>query len=923
MKLPTVPQKLIILGLVLLAFLLRAYRLDFQSYWIDEAWSVYFANLSPAQLWHLLKTVEPLPPFYHPSTIYWAWLVGDSEYAMRFYSLLFGVLAVPFTYRLGRALGDDRLGLLAALLMAVSPYQIWHSQEARMYSALTAASVMSMWGFANLYRRGGRRWRIVYIIGTVWAIMTHYHGVVLIGIQGLFLLLTWQRHRRVYLDWGATLVVVLLLQLPWLILGGNLLQSYLNWIEQPTLWDTYLRSAVAYSLNELAPRPQAIPLALVFVAAYLLGLFYATRRRWGSWRGPEMLAFLAAYTLAPNLAAWLYGEFRTTVYYERYLILVQVGYLLTIAVGVLAVADGLPSLISRFGKRRQRHSRLPARLAKFSAILLLLALIGLNGWVLYHHYYDPVYAKPNWRAVAQTVQDFGRPGDAVLLTGDGGEHAFNYYYHGSLPVYYPFNISPHHQQQRPTGDEARQILAGIAAKHQRLWYTPYGMHLDPILEGWLAEHAHPAWHSWLGRKRLALYATQAVTNRQKTLNVLFADASGRGPKLLHIAWPDEPTAAGDLLPLALTWQTEAPLANDYQLSLRLSNARGDIFTQSDWPPLTAIAPTSAWPPHQPLTDRRSLWLPPDVPPGDYTLQLVVYNPVSGQSLGQPVILSGFAVGPAQISPPLEALSIPNLGRRIMGNLTLAGYISPPKIQPGQEMWLWLYWQAKELANPDSIVRLSLRSGDKVVSADYPLAASIGPLASWQQGQVRRAVYHLPTSPRLAGQIAELAVALVLPDGRVEAETVLTQIELETRPRQFDVPAVDRPLDISFGDAAQIKLLGYNLPAAQAAPGDTLTLTLVWQAGAEMDLDYTVFVQLLNHAGQVAAQVDAPPLAGAAPTTTWLPGETLADTYPLALPADLSPGSYRLIAGLYHAPTGRRLPVSSGGDFVELPQVAVK
>src|SRR5215813_5378116 len=103
------------LVLTLLAFLLRAYRLAYQSYWIDEAWTVYFANLSMTELWHLLQTTEIMPPLYHPSTIYWIKLFGDGEYGLRFYSLIFGVMAVPFTYRLGKALGDDRLGLVAAL----------------------------------------------------------------------------------------------------------------------------------------------------------------------------------------------------------------------------------------------------------------------------------------------------------------------------------------------------------------------------------------------------------------------------------------------------------------------------------------------------------------------------------------------------------------------------------------------------------------------------------------------------------------------------------------------------------------------------------------------------------------------------------------------------------------------------------------
>ena len=108
MMLPTPPQKLIILGLTLLAFLLRAYRLDVQSYWLDEAWTLYFINLPFDRLWHLLQTEEPKPPFYYLTTFQWIRLVGRGEFSLRFFSVIFGTLAIPLTYRLGKALGDLR-----------------------------------------------------------------------------------------------------------------------------------------------------------------------------------------------------------------------------------------------------------------------------------------------------------------------------------------------------------------------------------------------------------------------------------------------------------------------------------------------------------------------------------------------------------------------------------------------------------------------------------------------------------------------------------------------------------------------------------------------------------------------------------------------------------------------------------------------
>jgi hypothetical protein len=565
--------------------------------------------------------------------------------------------------------------------------------------------------------------------------------------------------------------------------------------------------------------------------------------------------------------------------------------------------------------------------------LLLLVLVGMSGWVLYHHYLDPAYAKPDWRAVARKISDNGLPGDAILLTGDGGEVAFNYYYHGELPLYDSFNLppptSPDYRQGRKGPAEADQIMTGIAANHHRIWYTPYGTDIDPMLERWLSEHTYPAWHSWLGRKQLALYGIGPTRlDRREILDAAFSNGQEQMLTLISAALPTATTSAGDLLPLELTWQTDTGLNDDYQLSLRLVNQYGDVFAQSDWPPLTSLKGTSTWPPAEPISDRRSMWLPPDVPPGHYALQFVIYEPSSGQPLGQPAILADILVGPAETIVPLEALTIPNQSSRSLGDLTLLGYALPEKIQPGQEMWLWLYWQAKRQPQAATVLRLTLSSQDQVVTVDVPLADSVGPLDAWQPGQVRRAVYHLSTSPRLAGDKAELRVALLsgLLSGtspQVEAETALAQIELESRPHRFEIPAIAHTTDLAFGQAEpQLKLIGYDLPATSLAPGEPLPITLYWQAVAEIEINYSVFVQLLNNAGQVVAQEDRQPQAGAVPTTTWLPGEILIDSYTLSVP-ELGAGHYQLIAGLYNAATGERLPLIAGGDFIELQPITVK
>jgi 4-amino-4-deoxy-L-arabinose transferase-like glycosyltransferase len=912
MRYPARPARFLIPLLTLLAFWLRLFALSRQSYWLDEAWTLYFADISLADLWHWLRTEELHPPLYFPLMNFWVRLVGNSEFSTRFVSAVFSTVTIPLIYRLGQTLGSRWVGVIAALLMAVAPYQVWHGQDARNYSMLAAATTMSMWSFVMLWQRKSPhgRWWLVYIFSTMWAIMTHYHGLVVIGIQGLFLLVTIRRRGRRVVVWTAATVAVLLPLAVWLSVGPDLLASS-HWLTLVSLPVSYWRGAVAYSIGELVPAPQKIYLTLPFLLLYGVGLVYATQRRWGRWQGWEMLVLLLAFTLAPNVAAWVYSLLRTPIYLERYLIPVQTGYLLAIAVGLLAVADVAASLLARATHRTE--PALPDRWTAIGlATVALLVLTGISGWVLAQYYFNPVYARPDWRAVAAKVAAFEQPGDGVIITGDNGDKAFNYYYHGTAPLYLDFNTPV------PTPADARERLAEISSQQRRLWFSPYGAPIDQVVEEWLLTHSYPAWQSWLGRKRLALYyvATDDLL-RQERLDHPVAN----GLVLASVALPDKATPAGDLLPLALTWEPSEQPPADLQLSMRLINQDSDVFAQSDWPPLNRV--TSAGSERQ-VIDRRSLWLPADLPPGSYLLQFLVYDTVNGQPGGTPAFIAGVEVGPARIIPPIAEADAPNFvaPAETDAPVSLVGYAAPETIQPGQQMWLWLFWLANREVAADTTLTVTLGNNQATVATTVPITAMVGATAEWLPGQVRRGVLHVPTTPHLPGDRADITVTVNEP-GQEGVVFQVEAVELQGRERLFTSPVPAYPLEAKLGRPAAAMLLGVDMPATTAVAGERLPVTIYWQARAEFETNYTVFLQLLSPKGQVVTQIDAQPQNGAAPTTTWLTHEVITDPYQLTLPTDLPPGPYQLIAGLYNAQTGGRLPVDSGGDFVQLPAVTVR
>jgi hypothetical protein len=148
---------------------------------------------------------------------------------------------------------------------------------------------------------------------------------------------------------------------------------------------------------------------------------------------------------------------------------------------------------------------------------------------------------------------------------------------------------------------------------------------------------------------------------------------------------------------------------------------------------------------------------------------------------------------------------------------------------------------------------------------------------------------------------------------------LGTVHIEDRPHYFDVPSFAQPVEASFSDL--VHLLGYDLQPRDIGPGDRLALTLYWKALGRMDTSYTVFVHLIDDDGQIRAQRDAVPGQGDLPTTGWLEGEIVSDTYALDLDAGLPDGEYTLLVGLYDAATGARLPVlPSRTDHIRLTEL---
>jgi len=124
----------------------------------------------------------------------------------------------------------------------------------------------------------------------------------------------------------------------------------------------------------------------------------------------------------------------------------------------------------------------------------------------------------------------------------------------------------------------------------------------------------------------------------------------------------------------------------------------------------------------------------------------------------------------------------------------------------------------------------------------------------------------------------------------------------------------RPVFLGDGVAA----VGATIqPTESITAGETVNVTLQWQARTEIRHNYTSFVHLLGPDGTLVAQWDQPPRNGFLPTRIWREGFSLEESYPLALPPTAQPGSYTVVAGMYDA-MGQRLPVINARNTMSNP-----
>jgi len=472
---------------LLAGFLVRMIGIGSRPLWYDEAFAALYARLDPVRI--VYGTVTPVagaraadvhPLLYYFLLHVWMRLAGYAPLALRFFSVVCGMLTVALLGRLAAHFLRRPTGALVTWLAALNPFHVAYSQEARMYALLGLAAVTATWGLLRALEEGRVRWWLLYAGAAAWTLYAHNLGAfMLLALHVLALFRRPWRRRLPTLALADAGMLVLFS--PWLVgvLPGQLAfvgRGY--WVARPGP-EVLLRAFLFPTLTFYEPAPAWLLGLGLFVglALHALGipLMWRARSRagWFLW-----LAWL------PVLALYAVSQLRP-VYLER--------ALLPAALLALLPAGWLLGG-SAEGRRAARGAALPRPLRLGLGALLVAACAGSLGV----HYTYVGFPRPPFERVAASLRAQLLPGDVVVHTSK-----LTYlpllYYDPALPSRFLADPPGSAQDtlalptQQALGISASATITAAAQGAQRVWLVYFPRESEELRALGVAEHPVLAW----------------------------------------------------------------------------------------------------------------------------------------------------------------------------------------------------------------------------------------------------------------------------------------------------------------------------------------------------------------------------------------------------------------------------------------------
>ena len=433
-------------ALVLLGACVRLLFVSRQSFWYDEAVAAELSKHAVGELLHGLARDNGNPPLYWMLLHFWSRVFGTSDGALRMLSVAFGVLCIPLVYALGCELATYRIAGLATLLFAVSPYQVYLSQEARVYTLFVFLGMLSAFSLLRaLDKPHLARYWILHAFATCAMCYAHYYAFFMVVAEVAFILVHPNLRRVVFARALVSFAAAAIGFLPWLPsflvqlhTRGSVARSVHTW------WLHAAATPVIFGLGRTLIWKQDVTNSRIVVAV-LGGLALVTTLAVGLWAARRTPRGVFLYLwFGINLGIpWLVSAALSPLYAERYGALASIPYYFFVAYGLDAWGGKL---------------RWISRVAIGMAITISLAL------------YFTSTVKTDWRSAVRYVETHSKRGDLLLFDADFNETSYARY--ATLPNQRLRILGPPSSTRMPATEHAGGSITDAAqeiVRHPRVW----------------------------------------------------------------------------------------------------------------------------------------------------------------------------------------------------------------------------------------------------------------------------------------------------------------------------------------------------------------------------------------------------------------------------------------------------------------------
>jgi 4-amino-4-deoxy-L-arabinose transferase-like glycosyltransferase len=408
---------LILFTIFIIGTLLRLYDLGKQSFWLDEARGFFRANKSVSELWRG-QINESNPPLYDIILhFYLKFSHAKDEGSIRMLSVIFGIALIPFSYFIGRYIFSGKGGLYFALLIAISPFHIYYSQDAKMYSLLALLSLGSFFTYYLCFCKTNLAYWFLYASATILLIYTHNYGAFFYFSQIIIFILLFKKFRAKTRNFLLSNLLILFFIIPRIIyLPRQFFLDYNPWIKHPQISDIFKMLANFILLVPGMQFDVPLSLALLFIAmifsAALISAFVSAKNKTNGLDAaqftlPDKIKFIGCHFFIPLAIALLLSIKKPVYVSGRYDMLVFPLFCLLIAYGFSSIKK---NLLQGF---------------------FIKSIVVLTAVSLYNYYF--VFYKSNDRKVSSFIMSKATKSDILIFT-DLSESAYNFY---SKPDYHP------------------------------------------------------------------------------------------------------------------------------------------------------------------------------------------------------------------------------------------------------------------------------------------------------------------------------------------------------------------------------------------------------------------------------------------------------------------------------------------------------